>query len=195
MKLTMITKHTMQQRRIFTFLIFILMAGTVSAQPLHDFQKRVFPFYQSVTEATDKDSILHFNESIAILFKPASTEMDLKPELDLSANWQLLYYRDTENRSYYDGKNYGYDSKYIHKTNTEWHTTAAILDTFAIDKNFQPLNQAPLIYARDSPFNGDWTVILPDPEYMIIRWVHSYPDGNAQSWYKEKIYYFKKAGQ
>jgi hypothetical protein len=55
-----------------------------------------------------------------------------------------------------------------------------------------PLKYFPAIYERDDFFNTKWTAILPHSEYLIIRLVHSYPNGNMTSWYKERTYYFKK---
>ena len=54
------------------------------------------------------------------------------------------------------------------------------------------INFYPEIYARDSRFNGQWTAISLNRDYLIIRYVSSYPDGNQTSWYHEETYYFKR---
>jgi hypothetical protein len=54
------------------------------------------------------------------------------------------------------------------------------------------LNYFPEIYARGSRFNGQWTAISINRDYLIIRYVSSYPDGNQTSWYHEETYCFKR---
>lgn len=64
-----------------------------------------------------------------------------------------------------------------------------LLKIFGVKKR---INYYPEIYARDSRFNGQWTAISLTKEYLIIRYVSSYPDGNQTSWYHEETYYFKR---
>lgn len=53
------------------------------------------------------------------------------------------------------------------------------------------LKDFPQIYERNDPLNGIWTPIICG-DYMILRLVHSYPDGNDTSFYNERLLYFKK---
>jgi hypothetical protein len=64
-----------------------------------------------------------------------------------------------------------------------------IFKIFGVKKH---IDYYPEIYARDSRFNGQWTAISLNKEYLIIRYVSSYPDGNQTSWYHEETYYFKR---
>ena len=66
------------------------------------------------------------------------------------------------------------------------------LKLFRIFNVKKRINYYPEIYARDSRFNGQWTAISINRDYLIIRYVSSYPDGNQTSWYHEETYYFKR---
>lgn len=47
------------------------------------------------------------------------------------------------------------------------------------------------IHKRNDPLNRVCVPIMTD-DYLLLRYVHSYPDGNMTSFYKEVIFYFKR---
>lgn len=49
----------------------------------------------------------------------------------------------------------------------------------------------PVVYEREDPLNHQWTT-FSNSKFLILRFVHSYPNGNYRSFYFEKLYYFKK---
>lgn len=49
----------------------------------------------------------------------------------------------------------------------------------------------PVVYEREDPLNHQWTT-FSNSKFLILRFVHSYPNGNYWSFYFEKLYYFKK---
>jgi hypothetical protein len=49
----------------------------------------------------------------------------------------------------------------------------------------------PAVYERDDPYNRVWTYFT-DNSYLILRYVHSYPNGNTTSFYHEIVIYFKR---
>jgi hypothetical protein len=54
-----------------------------------------------------------------------------------------------------------------------------------------PFSSFPNIHKRDDPLNGVWTSICSD-NFLILRYVASYPDGNMTSFYKEIRLYFRR---
>lgn len=54
------------------------------------------------------------------------------------------------------------------------------------------LSDFPLIMERDDPLNHTWIPIISG-EYLVLRFVHSYPNGNLTSFYRETRFYFKRA--
>lgn len=73
------------------------------------------------------------------------------------------------------------DSMFLNK-NLNLHIWKHATDSL---KNF------PVIRERNDPLNREWVPIITD-DYMILRIVHSYPDGNETSFYRENVIYFKK---
>lgn len=69
---------------------------------------------------------------------------------------------------------------------------ARLFHLFGLSTAKFPINYYPLIEARDSKYNGEWTAISPNQKHLLIRFVSSYPDGNQTSWYRETVYYFTK---
>jgi hypothetical protein len=57
--------------------------------------------------------------------------------------------------------------------------------------DYDSLKNFPNIFERDDPFNRVWMPIFSD-DYLILRRVHSYPDGSQTSFYNEHILYFKR---
>lgn len=49
----------------------------------------------------------------------------------------------------------------------------------------------PVVFEREDPLNHQWTT-FSNSKFLILRFVHSYPNGNYRSFYFEKLYYFKK---
>ena len=76
------------------------------------------------------------------------------------------------------------DSMFLNISSKPWLKTIWNHDTDSL-KNF------PRIRERDDPLNGIWTPIICG-DYMILRLVGSYPDGNQISFYNERLLYFKK---
>ena len=71
----------------------------------------------------------------------------------------------------------------------ELHQNLMIEDS--LFNNTTHLNAFPIIHQRHDPQNMQWLPISSG-NYLILRYVHSYPDGNMTSFYYEKIIYLKK---
>ena len=76
------------------------------------------------------------------------------------------------------------DSFFLSKDSMLYFSTLYNIETDSL-YNF------PAIRDRDHPFNRVWTPILSG-EYLLLRYVHSYPDGNLTSSYNEIVLYFKR---
>lgn len=77
-------------------------------------------------------------------------------------------------------------------TGTEIFNAFEIGDTL-LKKGF-PLKTMPDIFQRNDTHNMEWTPVHAIQDYLVMRYVHSYPYGNITSWYYEFLYYFKREG-
>jgi len=155
-----------------------------------------------LVEIKDKDSLKTFKtelDSIRMGFK--QTNDSIVP-FSLSDNWNLIYFQFSgweEHFPFEPMKRSNINHCSISKNQETTVTSKEIFNEFDIGDSLSlkqfPLSDFPLVLERDNPFNGKWTAILPNSEYLIIRLVQSYPDGNATSWYKERTYYFRKANK
>jgi len=57
--------------------------------------------------------------------------------------------------------------------------------------HYDSLKKFPVIYERNDPLNRVWAPIISG-NYLMLRYVHSYPNGNVTSFYNETILYFKR---
>ncbi len=57
--------------------------------------------------------------------------------------------------------------------------------------DYESLKNFPVIYERSDSLNRVWVPIISD-DYLILRYVHSYPNGNMTSFYNETMLYFKR---
>jgi len=53
------------------------------------------------------------------------------------------------------------------------------------------LNWFPSVFERSDPMNCKWFA-FSNEQFMILRYVHSYPYGNQTSFYSETVFWFKK---
>ena len=147
-----------------------------------------------LVELKDKDSIQRFKTELDSIRMGFNQTNNSKTPFSLSDKWNLIYFQYTgwENHFHFGTSNIDLCS--ISKNQETTVTSKEIFNEFNIGDSLL-LKHFPLVLERDDPFNGKWTAILPNSEYLIIRFVHSYPDGNATSWYYERTYYFRKANK
>jgi hypothetical protein len=145
-------------------------------------------------ELKDKDSLAKFETMIDSISKEWFTADSSTISLLLSDKWNLKYfqYSRSEIRTIIENFNRCFIS-----TNNDTAFTSEqifsefkILDSISLKENL--LKYLPFIYERDDKLNLKWTAILPDSKYLIIRMIHSYPNGNETSAHSEWIYYFRK---
>lgn len=75
-------------------------------------------------------------------------------------------------------------------------TTENLLKIFNLKYNDSIfLKKIPLVFEREDFFNRKTTPIIINNKYLVLRYVHSYPNGNQTSWYREMNYYFTKVAE
>lgn len=156
---------------------------------------RDFPFDNWLSKLNDIDSLNRFESEVDAIKKSLIKQNDLKDTFSLTYMWTLNYYEYFGWTEHFGGQGPidSLNQKYLGKYKTVILTSKEIFDVFKISHNPTfPLDSMPVIYERDALFNGEWTAIYLSNDYLIIRWVGSYPHGNQTSWYYEKVYYFKR---
>lgn len=152
-----------------------------------------------LVELKDKDSLKRFKTELDSIRMGFNQTNNSKKLFSLSDKWNLIYFQFSgwEEHFFFEPmqrNNINHCS--ISKNQETTVTSKEIFEEFKIGGSLSlkqfPLNYFPLVLERDAPFNGKWTAIH-NTEYLIIRLVQSYPDGNATSWYKERVYYFRNA--
>lgn len=152
-------------------------------------------FDNLLVELISNDSLEKFKITIDSIKKEWFKSDSSNIRFSLSDKWNLFYVQFS---GFVDGPapeiiNHCYISlnKETAFTSKQIFCEFNIGDSISLKEN--PLKYFPTIYEREDEFNAKWTAILPNSEYLIIRMVHSYPNGNITSWYKERTYYFSKA--
>lgn len=151
-------------------------------------------FDHLLLELKDNDSLEKFKTTIDSIRKTWFPSDSSNISFRFSDTWNLYYCQFFGSE---DGlEQVDFYHSYL-STNTDTTFTSQQIfcafhlgDSMSFKQN--PLKYFPRIYERDDTWNAEWTAILPHSEYLIIRMVHSYPNGNHTSWYKEKLYYFRK---
>ncbi|MDP2176002.1 MAG: hypothetical protein Q8K70_08845 [Bacteroidota bacterium] len=158
-------------------------------------------FDNFLIELKSNDSLEKFKTAIDSMKKEWSKSDSSNIRFSLSDKWNLFYFQFSGSEHHFvpSGIPLGIDiNRCYNSTNKDTvFTSKQIFCEFNIGDSISlkdyPLKYFPTIYERVDEFNAKWTAILPNSEYLIIRMVHSYPNGNATSWYKERTYYFSKA--
>ena len=136
-------------------------------------------------------------DSLKIITKEIqSIEKLINPKDSISINqstkWKVICYTVKGWRQIVGQPKTVVNDKYV-SINKEVLTTEKLLQIFNLKYNDSIfLKNVPLVYEREDFFNRKTTPIVINNQYLILRYVHSYPNGNQTSWYSETNYYFKK---
>lgn len=151
-------------------------------------------FDNLLVELKDKDSVATFKAMIDSISKNWYLADTSTISLRLTDKWNLKYFQYAGVEIHTQPEIF---TQYFICTNTDTSFTSEqifnefnILDSISQKENL--LKYLPFIYERNDQLKSKWTATLPDTQYLVIRMVNSYPDGNETSWTKEWIYYFKK---
>ncbi len=196
----MISKLIIKNTRI-TCVLFVFLANIInplraqSLASLEEYQET--PFAEQLIVLTNKDSVNHALLDIASI-KKRMAQHPTTPEstFSLSDQWNLLYF-EKEGGEDAGGRKTQTHITCINYKNNEAYSGAEIFKKFKISDTLSkkgfPLKTIPSVFERDDTFNTTWTPVYNTRDYLIMRYVHSYPYGNYTSWYYETVYYFKRA--
>jgi hypothetical protein len=165
-----------------------------------DLLKAEFLATHNLKRIENSDSIKQIEQKITSIIHNDNRNKN-KLLFNFLKGWKLVYSVQTGYHEYFPN---------LHKDTTSFFQfqrlgttsyltpgdTTIALSGFKLFKTFgvkKRINYYPEIYARDSRFNGQWTAISLNKDYLIIRYVSSYPDGNQTSWYHEETYYFRRS--
>jgi hypothetical protein len=153
------------------------------------------PFAKQLIILTNKDSVKYAQLEMVSIKKKMASPGNPEATFSLSDQWELIYFEMYDEEDAGGRKTQAYLACIIPK-NKEAFNGSEIFKKFKIsDKQLQktfPLKAIPSVFARNAKFNGTWTPVFTTPDYLMMRLVSSYPDGNYTSWYNETIYYFKR---
>jgi hypothetical protein len=198
----------------FKFLIFVfgsaafLIAHQITFSQKSDIRKTKFLAIHNLKRIENKDSINQIEQKIAFINNKSNRKNSKLFFFNHSRKWKLLFSVPTGYHENFPGQckdttsftefqltqfqRLGKKSYLTPRNDGVALSGFKLFKIFGVSKFKFPINYYPQVYARDSRFNGEWTAILLNKEYLIIRYVSSYPDGNQSSWYREETYYFER---
>ena len=175
-------------------IIICILLSTVLNTNLVQGQKTSQPdesvFRNRMTIVVDVDSVKVIEMEIAAMLDNKTKPDNTKITFDLKSDWTLQFQHGFDWTELHPHQGKTINSYAIAKDEIRIKGDE-IFAIFEIDSEKFPLNIIPLVKARGCLYNGEWTATIIN-DCLIIRYVHSYPDGNQTSWYREKSYYFKK---
>jgi hypothetical protein len=177
-------------------LFLLCFAGYASAQQ-KGFKKKFSALDTNLVKINEKATLDKYNKMLFdIRNSMRPPEDSVSPGND--TKWQLLAFDGSWNTEYATGQSEHLPESGTYKVTKETvvMSTKEIFDLFElkedeIRKKDYPLRYTPIIYGRNAHYNAEWTPILTNRKYLMLRFVHSYPDGNVTSWHHELTYYFR----
>jgi hypothetical protein len=144
--------------------------------------------------------LVHLDSLHQIIFSTNKAEL----RIDSSSKWQLLFgYRDGweqivhhEARPRFPNDSLGRRKLRYICDDLKVYSSQQLIETLSIHRNFlvaqtHEIKHFPIIFGRNDPLNTVFTPILSG-DYLLIRYVHSYPHGNMTSFYSESMLYFRR---
>ena len=157
-------------------LLFIISISINSFSQENELSK----FQKNLIQVKNVDS-LKIVESEILNIQNQLNEKD-SITINKSTNCKLLCYTENGWREIVGQPKTTVNNKYVSIIN-EVLTTENLLKIFNLNYNYSIfLKNVPLVYERDHFFNRKTTPIVINNQYLILRYVHSYPNGNATSW-------------
>lgn len=169
-------------KKILTLALILISVITFSQE------NKLSQFQKTLLQVKNQDSLQALKEEILNVYKTVSIRNSIKE----STKWKFLC--STENGwTEIVGRNKTItDSKFVSKTKIIY-STQEVFELFDLKYNDSSIiDFVPFVFERDNYYNRKTTPIILNNSYLIVRYVHSYPNGNQTSWYHENSYYFKK---
>ncbi len=176
---------------------FAALSSSLQAQTP---QKDMWEFYEELSAAvevqfSDNDyTLVNFADWNNAFFKT-----DVTQSMNSRAKWKLMFeqYEYTEEvlGQPLPTKNHSKD-KYGKLSNNSQaiYTSKELLENLLIDQTLfsnDLVTGYPHIYERENELNGEW-IPYQSNNLLVLRYVHSYPNGNMTSFYKEILLYFER---
>jgi hypothetical protein len=188
-------------RRIAVLLAFIIVAIEVNAQPNHNGILRLYgrPHFAKLT---DTGTLRWLKSQLDASRYPYLGRQQSPPNaatISDTTRWQLMYYH------YYSEDGIIYSRRtltnqfYVNRQPSQTATTAQILNAFGVKGKNRKLLDYYLFFIPgrfhdmgNRDYHLEWHPICISKDWLLLRMAHSYPDGNAVSYYKEYRYYFAR---
>lgn len=165
------------------FIISISLTTFSQSNELAEFQK-------NLVKVKNKDSLKNITSEIQNIEKQLNSEDAIT--INQSTKWKLFCYTVNGWSQIVGRPKSTTNDKYVSNTK-ELVTTENLLKIFNLKYNDSMfLKNFPLVFEREDFYNRKTTPIIIKNKYLILRYVHSYPNGNQTSWYNEMNYYFAK---
>jgi hypothetical protein len=163
-------------------------------------QNNMWEFYEELSDAVEVQvsdnnyTLVNFEDWNTAFFKT-----DVTQSMHPKAKWKLMFeqYEYTEEvlGQPLPTRNHTKD-KYgkLSINNRAIYTSTELSENLLIDQTFfsnDLVSDYPRIYERENELNGEW-VPYQSNNLLILRYVHSYPNGNITSFYKEILLYFER---
>ncbi|WP_395054109.1 hypothetical protein [Flavobacterium sp.] len=153
-------------------------------------ENQLSKFQKNLILVKNIDSLKTFTNEIQNIQK--FNTKDIIPSINQSTKWKLICYK-INGWNEIVGQQKTQVNRIFVSNNKDNLTTEDVLKIFDIKYNDSIfLKNVPLVYEREDFFNRKTTPIVINNQYLLLRYVHSYPNGNQTSWYTETNYYFKK---
>jgi len=121
----------------------------------------------------------------AAVFSDSIISIDTMPAENFNLETQPIYDENDPQRNYFSPKKVAtFTGKEIYDFLFNYHQYPKGLDSIS-------LKEFPQIVERDDHLNQRYVPITSD-NILVLRYVHSYPDGSTTSFYHEQVYYFRK---
>ena len=164
-------------------LVFLLLASQSQAQSPDPFDR--------LHEVRSPDSLARITSDMQRIDQARGEE---HPAAYFSqGRYRLLYYHTCGWNEVLSHPRTTSDRKFSSDAAGKLFTSREIFRLLSLyGKDSTVLRQYPLVMAREDYYNRRWTPVSSSPHYLVLRYVHSYPNGNMTSWYNEARYYFER---
>lgn len=148
-------------------------------------------FQKNLIKVKSNDSLKIITSQIQNIEKQLNSEDAIT--INQSTKWKLVCYAVNGWSQIVGQPKSTVNDKYVSSTKDEVVTTENLFKIFNLKYNDSIfLKNIPLVFEREDFFNRKTTPIIINNKYLVLRYVHSYPNGNQTSWYREMNYYFTK---
>ena len=172
-------------------LVLLLAAYQSQAQSRARFHREDLFYGDYLREVRSSDSLARLTRELQRFDQVAG---DSLPAAYFSRGRYRLCYFTTVGWEQYLNEPRRQFSRQFASTSGKLFTSRELFRQFSLhNQDSTVLRRYPLVQAREDAYNRRWVPVAPNAHYLVLSYVHSYPDGNANSWYVAEAYYFERA--